>query len=95
MQHTTAKRALCPSCAGLAQYTPQSNNFVVFSSYFHNASLDSAGSPWVTPSVHMFIVAVRPCESQVEHELFVVNTCYCAVRFTCCASELETDMYPW
>ena len=35
--------------AGLAQYIPQSNNFVVFSSYFHNAaSVDPTGSIWVS-----------------------------------------------
>ena len=38
--------------AGLAQYIPQSNNFVVFSSYFHSAAtLDPAGSIWVGHAV--------------------------------------------
>lgn len=41
------KSLLWFASAGLAQYIPQSNNFVVFSSYFHSASQDPAGSSWV------------------------------------------------
>lgn len=44
--------------AGLAHYVPQSNNFVVFSAYFHTAGQQGlAASPWVS---HPCLVPALP-----------------------------------
>lgn len=83
--------SICILSAGLAQYIPQSNNFVVFSSYFHNAaSPDPAGSIWVGHAC--CYMAVKQNMQLLANTLSASPACHGSLIFcfslhgTCCAA---------